>query len=112
MKMAFRTRLSRRGMIQVMVAAPMLAGRARQSRSANQLQPIARGHSSQTANLGNIQIELRTYKPSNWTGAGVVLHFHGKDSHPNEIGDLTDLARRSGHMLVAPYFDQYRFAFW
>jgi pimeloyl-ACP methyl ester carboxylesterase len=110
--MAFRTRLSRRGMIQVMVAAPMLAGGARQSRSASQLQPIAQGHSSQTANLSNIQIELRTYKPSNWTGAGVVLHFHGKDSHANEIGDLTDLARRSGHMLVAPYFDGYRFPFW
>jgi hypothetical protein len=112
MKMAFRTRLSRRGMIQVMVAAPILAGGARQSRSANQLQPIARGHSSQTANLSNIQIELRTYKPSSWTGAGVVLHFHGLGRHPNEIGDLTDLARRSGHMLVAPYFDQYRFPFW
>jgi hypothetical protein len=112
MKMAFRTRLSRRGMIQVMVAAPILAGGARQSRSANQLQPIARGHSSQTANLSNIQIELRTYKPSSWTGAGVVLHFHGLGRHPNEIGDLTDLARRSGQMLVAPYFDQYRFPFW
>jgi hypothetical protein len=110
--MALRTRLSRRAMIQVMAAAPLLAGGARQSRSAGQLQPIAGGHSSQTANLGDIQIELRTFKPSNWTGAGVVLHFHGWPSHANEIGDLTHLARRSGHMLVAPYFDPSRFPNW
>lgn len=110
--MAFGARLSRRGMVQLMVAAPMVVGSARQSRSAGQLQLIDRGHSSQTANLGNIQIELRTYKPSNWAGAGVVLHFHGMDSHPKEIGDLTHLARRSGHMLVAPYFDSSRFPFW
>jgi hypothetical protein len=110
--MVFRTRLSRRGMVHLMVAAPMVVGGGRQSRSANQLQPIAQGHSGQTATLDNIQIELRTYKPSNWAGAGVVLHFHGLGSHPKEIGDLTHLARRSGHMLVAPYFDSSRFPFW
>jgi hypothetical protein len=110
--MAFHTRRSRRAVIQVIVAAPCWPEAPGKPRSAAQLQPIAQGHSSQAANLGNTQIELRTYKPSDWTGAGVVLHFHGSDSHPNEIGDLTQLARRSGHMLVAPYFDSSRFPFW
>src|SRR5262249_47774314 len=70
----------------------------------------APGRDSQTADLGNVRIELRTYKPANWAGKGVLLHFHGLDSHPSgEIGALTHLADRSGHLLVAPYFDKERF---
>jgi len=115
--MAFASRMSRRAMISVAVAAPMLAGGAGRARSdlngGGRLQPIAQGRGSQTADLGNVRIELRTYKPSSWTGKGVLLHFHGLVSHPsNEIGSLIHLAERSGHMLVAPYFGRDRFPFW
>jgi pimeloyl-ACP methyl ester carboxylesterase len=77
------------------------------------LQTIAPGRNSQTADLGNTQIELRTYKPSNWGSKGILLHFHGLGSHPSgELGSLIHLSDRSGFMLVAPYFDLNRFPFW
>jgi hypothetical protein len=78
-----------------------------------QLQPIALGHDAQTADLGNVRVELRTYKPSNWAGAGVLLYFHGVRADPrHELESLTHLANGSGHMLVAPHFDGDRFPFW
>lgn len=74
------------------------------------MRPIAQGHESQTAGLGDELVELRTYKPSTWNSEGVLLHFHGLGSHPSgELGSLTHLAKSSGHMLVAPYFDLNRF---
>jgi len=77
------------------------------------MQPIVQGFGNQFADLNNTQIELCTYKPSNWTGEGVLLHFHGLGSHPSkELAGLVHLADRSGYMLVAPYFDTQRFSFW
>jgi pimeloyl-ACP methyl ester carboxylesterase len=114
----FDTRMSRRALIRAAAAITMLGGAARRSRSAvldggGQLRPIAQGHDRQTADLGGVQVEVQTYKPSSWSGDGVLLHFHGLGSHPaDELGCLTDLAERSGHMLVAPYFDRDRFPFW
>ena len=77
------------------------------------MKPIAPGHDSQIAGLGDELIELRTYKPSTWSGAGVLLHFHGLGRHPSdELRSLTHLAESSGHMLIAPHFDPNRFPGW
>ena len=116
--MMLSRRVPRRALIHAAVVVPMLAASARQSRGdipdgGGRLQTIAPGRDNQTADLGNTQIELRTYKPSNWGGKGILLHFHGLGSHPSgELGSLIHLSDRSGFMLVAPYFDLNRFPFW
>lgn len=75
--------------------------------------PIPKGRDGQTADVGDLPIELRTYKPANWAGKGIVLHFHGANSHPSgQVDALTHLADRSGHLLVGPYFDHERFGWW
>jgi hypothetical protein len=74
---------------------------------------IVPGMGSQTVELAGLPIELATYRPPDWAGAGVLLHFHDLGSHPaRELGALTHLADRGGRLIVAPYFDQERFPGW
>jgi pimeloyl-ACP methyl ester carboxylesterase len=69
--------------------------------------------SSRTLALAGVPIEVTTYRPAGWAGAGILLHFHGLGSHPaGELGAITHLADRSGRLIVAPYFDRERFPFW
>jgi dienelactone hydrolase len=59
---------------------------------------------------GAYEIELHTFKPSNYEKKRVIFVFHGVLRNAPEYRDHAEkLAERFGALVVAPYFDEVRF---
>lgn len=76
--------------------------------------PAAAGTSGQaSATLGDITLDVFTYRPGGCTPAGLLLVFHGLDRNaPTYRDDARPLADRFCLLVAAPLFDATRFPTW
>jgi dienelactone hydrolase len=72
--------------------------------------PIPAGDGYQVVRVGASNLEVFTYKPANYAGAGLLLVFHGVDRNPDAYRDnARSIADRFGLAVAAPLFDKSRF---
>ncbi len=106
---------SRWRMAGLLVLAQAFVGPASgQGRSAPpQAAAIPEGSGQQTADLGDVSLQVYTFRPSGCAETGLLLVFHGLGR--NVAGyrdDAIPLARRYCMLVVAPLFDEARFPTW
>jgi poly(3-hydroxybutyrate) depolymerase len=83
------------------------------SLAAAQAEPLPAGRSQRVLDLGGTAIEVHTYRPEKYAGAGVIVSLHGLARNAAGYRDSTiPIAERHGLLVVAPLFDRERFPTW
>jgi len=75
-----------------------------------QAEPIPPGDGYQVLRVGDVSIEIFTYKPANYAGGPLLMVFHGVDRNPDDYRDAAKvIGDRQGMVVAAPMFDKSRF---
>ncbi len=73
-------------------------------------EPIPPGDGYQVLRVGDVSIEIFTYKPASYAGGPLLMVFHGVDRNPDDYRDTAKvIGDRHGMVVVAPMFDKARF---
>lgn len=73
-------------------------------------EPIPPGDGYQVLRVGDVSIEIFTYKPASYAGGPLLMVFHGVDRNPDDYRDAAKvIGDRHGMVVVAPMFDKARF---
>jgi poly(3-hydroxybutyrate) depolymerase len=76
-------------------------------------QPLAPGSAVSTFEVAGVEIEVHSYKPARYGGAGLLLVLHGLSRNAEDYRDYAiPLAERHGLLVLAPRFDRERFTSW
>lgn len=76
-------------------------------------EPLPVGTAQRTFEVGGTAIEVHTYKPERYEGAGMVVSLHGLGRNVAGYRDYAvPIADRHGLIVVAPLFDRGRFPVW